>query len=107
MNEEELNPYKEPTAPTVSIDYSLYNKLKKLGIIHSEDDVRSFNVGNSDYSKHVIQPWSIALDWNLDPWDMNIIKYTLRNKKGEDKIIEYEKIIHNCEEKIRQLKNVQ
>lgn len=89
----------------VPIDWDLYQKLRKLGILPKEnDDTRTFNVGNSDYSKHTIQPWSIALDYNLDPWDMNIVKYVLRSKQGESRILEYKKIIHNCEEKIRQLK---
>lgn len=104
MTEENFN---EPVAnPQVKIDWSLYQELKKLGIIHehTDEDVRSFNVGNSDYSKHLIQPWTIALDYNLDPWDMNIVKYVLRTKEGESRILEYEKIIHNCKEKIRQLK---
>jgi hypothetical protein len=92
----------------VSIDYSLYRELKRLGIINENDDTRSYNEGGSDYSKHILQPWTIALDYNLDPWDMNIVKYVLRTKKGESRILEYKKIIHNCEEKIRQLKeNVQ
>ena len=30
--------------------------------------------------------------------------YKLRTKEGESRILEYEKIIHNCKEKIRQLK---
>lgn len=98
----------EPIAnPQVKIDYSLYKKLKYLGIIHNyeEKDVRSFNVGNSDYSKHIIQPWAIWLDYpGLTGWDQDIIKRVLRNKKGESREMDYEKIIHNCEERLRQLK---
>ena len=51
--------------PQVTIDYHLYQRLKYLGIIPSEE--RSFNVGNSDYSEHTIQPWSIWIDYNLYP----------------------------------------
>jgi len=98
----------EPIAnPQVKIDYSLYKRLKYLGIIHNheEKDVRSFNVGNSDYSKHTIQPWAIWLDYpGLTGWDQDIIKRVLRNKKGESREMDYEKIIHNCEERLRQLK---
>lgn len=92
----------------VTIDFQLYQNLKKLGIIHNCDaevDIRSFNIGNSDYSKHIIQPWSIWIDYNLDPWDADIVKRVLRTKKGESRIMDYEKIIHICNEKIRQLKN--
>jgi hypothetical protein len=98
----------EPIAnPQVKIDYSLYKRLKYLGIIHNyeEKDIRSFNVGNSDYSKHTIQPWAIWLDYpGLTGWDQDIIKRVLRNKKGESREMDYEKIIHNCEERLRQLK---
>ena len=65
---------------------------------------RTHNVGNSDYSKHNIQPWDIWLEYNLNPWDADIIKRVLRNKKGESRIMDYEKIIHVCQERIRQLK---
>ena len=87
----------------VQIDWELYQRLKKLGIIPSEE--RSYNIGNSDYSKHTIQPWSIWIDWELNPWDADIIKRTLRTKQGDSRISDYEKIIHICKERIRQLKN--
>lgn len=88
--------------PKTNIDWELYQKLKHLGIIPSEE--RSFNVGNSDYSKHTIQPWSIWIDWNLNAFDADIIKRVLRTKQGESRITDYKKIIHICEERIRQLK---
>lgn len=98
----------EPAAnPQVKIDYSLYKELKYLGIIHEhiEKDVRSFNIGNSDYSKHLIQPWTIWLAYpNLTSWDHDIIKRVLRTKKGESREMDYEKIIHDCNERIRQIK---
>ena len=86
-----------------SIPTSLYNKLIELGII-SDDNVRDYNIGKSDYSKHTIQPWSIWIDWNLNPWDADIVKRVLRTKEGEPRILDYEKIKHNCNERIRQLK---
>ena len=79
----------------------LYNRLKFLGII-SDDDTRSYNVGKSDYSQKTIQPWSVWLDWNLDPWDADIVKRICRNKEGTPRKEDYEKIIHICKEKIRQ-----
>ena len=94
--------------PQVTIDFELYKSLKKLGIIHdcNEDvDIRSFNIGNSNYSKHTIQPWSIWLDYpELTSWDHDIIKRVLRTKKGESRLMDYEKIIHDCNERIRQIK---
>lgn len=90
--------------PKVSIDWNLYSKLKKLGIVHEEDS-RSYNVGNSDYSKHIIQPWSIWLEYDLNAWDADIVKRVLRTKTGESRESDYKKIIHICEERLRQLNN--
>ena len=88
--------------PQIQIDWNLYQELKRLGIILTEE--RSFNVGNSDYSKHTIQPWSIWIDYELNPWDADIVKRVLRNKKGDSRESDYEKIIHICKERLRQLK---
>ena len=100
--------FESQNAPKSTIDWKLYTELKRLGIIHSEGDepdIRSFNIGNSDYSKHIIQPWSIWIDWNLNAWDADIVKRVLRTKQGESRIMDYEKIIHDCNERIRQLRN--
>jgi len=64
---------------------------------------RNKNVGNSNYAEHQIQPWDIWMDWDLNPWDADIIKRTLRTKEGESRIMDYQKIIHVCEERIRQI----
>ena len=88
-------------SPQVQIDWNLYQKLKKLGIIPTEE--RSFNIGKSDYSRHIIQPWSIWIDYDLNAFDADIVKRVLRTKEGESRAQDYEKIIHICEERIRQL----
>lgn len=86
----------------------LYDKLSKLGIICDDnDDTRSYNVGSSNYSSHIIQPWSIWIDWDLNPWDADIVKRVLREKDGEPRERDYDKIIHNCLERKRQLRNGQ
>lgn len=86
------------------ISDELYAKLVHLGIISKgSDTTRSYNVGSSDYSAHTIQPWSIWLDWNLNPWDADIIKRVLRNKLGQSRKEDYEKICHICMERIRQI----
>ena len=79
----------------------LYDKLDILGIIPNE--VRGHNIGKSDYSKHIIQPWAIWLDYQLNPWDADIVKRVLREKEGETRRADYEKIIHICQERIRQI----
>ena len=79
--------------------------LLKIGILSSFDNrCREYNVGKSDYADKMIQPYSIWMDWHLDPWDADIIKRIARHKEGEDKKTMYKKIIHICEEKLRQLK---
>lgn len=91
----------------MNVSDELGNKLIKLGIINN--DVRNNNIGTSDYSEHVIQPWSIWIDYNLNPWDADIVKRVLRTKRESGKseedarIMDYEKIIHICKERIRQL----
>lgn len=91
----------------MEITEELYNKLDKLGLI--PNDVRKSNVGKSDYSEHLIQPWSIWIDYDLNPWDADIVKRTLRTKEEpgmsaiEARIMDYDKIEHICRERKRQL----
>lgn len=113
----------------MEISDELYKKLDKLGLIPNE--VREGNVGESNYSQHIIQPWSIWQDWELNPWDADIVKRVLRTKQRvpdsfikklvekvkapyfisdllakedtEARIEDYKKIIHICNERIRQL----
>ena len=66
-------------------------------------NVRDYNVGKSDYAKHKIQPWDIILEYGLNYWDGDIIKRVLRTKEGESRRLDYEKIIHICKERIRQI----
>lgn len=68
-----------------------------------KEDIRSYNVGASDYAQHKIQPWDIYLDYDLNPWDADIVKRVLRTKKTDTRIMDYEKIIHICKERIRQI----
>ena len=84
-----------------TIPDELYDRLQKLGIIPNE--VRGMNVGASDYSKHVIQPWAIWQEYQLNPWDADIVKRVLRRKATNTRKMDYEKIIHICEERIRQI----
>ena len=85
----------------MEISNELFKKLDFLGIIPNE--VRSGNVGKSNYSKHLIQPWSVILDYELNYWDGDIIKRVLRTKEGEPRRLDYEKIIHICQERLRQI----
>lgn len=73
------------------------------------EGVRNHHVGKSDYSTHKIQPWDIWMEYHLNPWDADIIKRVLRTKQEDNlteteaRILDYQKIIHVCQERIRQL----
>lgn len=73
--------------------------------------VRDHNVGNSDYSKHTIQPWDLWIQYHLNPFDADIVKRILRKKTEagmsatSSRIMDYQKIIHICQERIRQLQS--
>ena len=69
-----------------------------------KSDTRDHNVGGSDYAQRRIQPWDIWLEYQLNPWDADIVKRVLRSKPGERRL-DYEKIIHICQERIAQLDN--
>lgn len=84
--------------------------LEYIGL-SSSSDVRSKNAGKSDYSKQVIQPWTIWHSYpNITTIDKDIVKRILRTKEEgnlspiNSRILDYEKIIHDCQERIRQLK---
>ena len=70
---------------------------------------RDAHVGKSDYSEHVIQPWTIWLEYNMNAWDADIQKRLLRTKvepgmtPEEARKLDYQKIIHDAQERIRQL----
>lgn len=107
MNETENT---EETKQTENSDeYNQY--LEYIGL--TKNEVRSHNAGKSDYSKQVIQPWTI---WHANPGihtiDKDIIKRVLRTKEEgnmspiNSRILDYEKIIHDCQERIRQLKTL-
>lgn len=90
--------------PTAEIPRALYDTLVYLGLLDvSANGVRCHNVGGSDYAGHTIQPWSIWLEYQLNPFDADIVKRVLRKKQGESRADEYRKIIHICQERIRQI----
>lgn len=74
-----------------------------------KEDVMSYNVGSSDYSKRKIQPWDIWEEYKLNAWDADIVKRVLRTKEEpgmtpqEARIMDYDKIIHVCKKRIDQI----
>ena len=82
------------------ISDELYQTLEYLGIIGNE--VRNHNVGKSNYAENVIQPWTVWRAYpELTSFDHDIIKRVLREKEGDSRRMDYEKIIHICQECIR------
>ena len=69
----------------------------------TSENLQNYNVGESDYSKHKIQPWDIWKEYNLNPWDADIVKRVLRSKEGDSRTLDYEKIIHICKYRIAEL----
>ena len=59
------------------------------------DYIVSKQVGGDHY-KTSIQPWDVFLDWKLDPWLCNVIKYVQRHhrKNGKEDL---EKALHYLE----------
>lgn len=83
---------------------SVIERLLNLGIIPTtESDCHGYNIGNSNYSKYLIQPWAIWQEYRLNPWDADIVKRVLRTKEGESRKLDYEKIIHICKKRIEQI----
>lgn len=91
------------------IDLALKNtaaieRLWQLGVLKDGDSCRDYNVGASDYSAHLIQAWTLWIEYeHLTPFDHDILKRILRNKNGESRRMDYEKVIHICKERIRQI----
>ena len=86
-----------------NIFISTFSLPNTLQVSQAKEDIRSYNIGQSDYSKHKIQPWDIWLEYNLNPWDADIIKRILRTKETDSRKLDYEKIIHIAKERIRQI----
>lgn len=66
--------------------------LIKDHINKNEDTKESFNkpaasrqVGGDHYKGTNIQSWDVFLDWGLDPWACNVIKYVQRHRKKAGK----------------------
>ena len=60
-----------------------------------EMEEKKRQVGGDHYLK-AIQPWDIIRAWDLNYWEGNIVKYTLRHK-GKGKIEDLEKAKHYLE----------
>lgn len=69
----------------------------------ANENVQSYSAGKSGYSGHAIQPWDIWKEYNLNPWDADIVKCVLRSREGKPRAADYEKIISICRYRIAEL----
>lgn len=101
----------------MSLD-TVYTSLReKEGIGQTENPqietstTRTPNIGNSNYFKMPLgyQPWDIWKVYHMNPWDADILKRLLRTKietgltAQESRKLDYQKIIHICQERINQI----
>ena len=68
-----------------------------------KEDHREYNIGDSDYSQYSYQVWDIWRDFELNPWEADIVKRVLRHKKGEEN--DLKKINHILNEMMSQTNN--
>lgn len=74
-------------------------------------DTRNYNIGNSNYSSMPkgYQPWDLWKIFHMNPFDADILKRLLRTKAesgmtmAESRKLDYQKIIHVCQERINQI----
>lgn len=85
-------------------------RLIELGVLKTDvHSCRDNHVGKSDYSYKIIQPWTLWMEYKLNAWDADIVKRILRTKEEagmtpeEARKLDYQKIIHDAQERIRQL----
>lgn len=75
------------------------------------EGIRNYNIGNSNYAKMPVgyQPWDLWKIYHMNPFDADILKRLLRTKiepgmtPQESRKLDYQKIIHVCQERINQI----
>ena len=85
--------------------------LGKTSAQFEAEEIRNHHVGNSNYSQMPkgYQPWDLWKIFHMNPWDADIQKRLLRTKAepcmtmAESRKMDYQKIIHVCQERINQI----
>ena len=54
-------------------------------MVKSDKDLKDYirnqtQVGGDHYEKKSIQPWEVRLDWALDPWLSDVLRYISRHQ---------------------------
>jgi hypothetical protein len=73
----------------MSIDNATQDEWNKayranLPVTTLGDYIKSKQIGGNHYKSN-IEPWDVFLDWGLDPWACNVIKYVQRHRKKAGK----------------------
>ena len=85
--------------------------LGKTAVQFDAEEIRNHHIGNSNYSQMPkgYQPWDLWKIFHMNPFDADILKRLLRTKTEpgmtpqESRKLDYEKIIHVCQERINQI----
>ena len=85
--------------------------LSKTAAQFEAEEIRNHHVGNSNYSQMPkgYQPWDLWKIFHMNPFDADILKRLLRTKAesgmtmAESRKLDYQKIIHVCQERINQI----
>ena len=85
--------------------------LGKTAAQFEAEEIRNHHVGNSNYSQMPkgYQPWDLWKIFHMNPSDADIQKRLLRTKAEpgmtmeESRKLDYQKIIHVCQERINQI----
>lgn len=55
--------------------------METLGDMLKAKLAKNVQIGGSHYKASSIEPWDVFMDWRLDPWLCNVIKYVQRHNK--------------------------
>jgi hypothetical protein len=61
-----------------------FDKAMQVDVATLSDYIKTKQIGGNHYKTN-IEPWQVFLDWGLDPWACNVIKYVQRHRKKAGK----------------------
>ena len=61
-----------------------FDQALRMDVKSLADYIKQKQVGGNHYKAN-IEPWDVFLDWGLDPWACNVIKYVQRHRKKAGK----------------------
>ena len=67
--------------------------------------MKSKQIGGTHYSSHEIQPWDIVVEYKLNYFEGNALKYLLRTK--DNRVMDLQKAIHYLDKEIENVQALQ